>query len=451
MAITTAPSLSADVRQYLAEDLLPLTISELVAYDFGDKVMLPRHNGTTYTMTRYHRLPLASAPTAEGVPPVATPLTISQATVALQQWTALVTVTDVAQLTIKHDVFEIAKDRLKLSGKELLERNTFQALSGFTQINYVNSRGSRGALVAGDVLNTQELQRAFAVLQTLGTPMFKGPEGPIDRKKAEEGQPNALSNPRSMPHYVGMMHPLVQGDLRDNPNVQLVSAYTSPNRLYNGEFGEWNQIRFVSSNMVPFFTGIAQATGIGSTTGGTLVAGDYQIIITGSDSIYQYEQLISQQSANINVSAGSTGSIDVTVPSTAGFTYSVYISAAGSTTVANLATSAAGPTQGSLQGMAVQIAPGASITLTGIGTPKVPPAAPANGLTVYPTWIFGKGAYCIVTLEDFEVYYVDGPERVDPANQTKMASFKFYNGTFIKNNTFAMRIEGTSKFSLTFG
>lgn len=446
---TTAPSLAADVTRYLAEDLLPLTISELVAYDFAEKLILPKGNGTTYTMTRYARIPVGQQ-TAEGVPPIATPLQISQATVALQQWTALVTITDVSQITIKHDVFEIAKDRLKLSAAELMERNTFVAMFGFTQINYVNTRGSRAALLSTDVLNTQELQRAFAILNTLGAPMHKGPKGPLDKKNAAEGQPNALSSPRSMPHYVGIVHPFVQGDLRNNPQVQLVSAYSSPNRLYNGEFGEWNQIRFVSSNMVPFFTGIAAITGTASATGGSLATGNYQIIVTESDNIFGYETIIAQQSGNIAVT-GPTGSISVVLPAAAGFTYSVYISGVGVTTVTNLALSVSGPTSGVFSGQATQLAPGTTVVLTGTGVSKTPPAAPATGITVYPTFILGKDAYACVTLDDIDVNYLDKAEKVDPANQLRMASYKFYNGTFIKNNAFALRIESASQFALAFG
>lgn len=451
MATTTfAPSLAADVVRYLADDLLPLTINELVFYEFSEKIRLPKGHGLTYTMSRYQRLPLAYASTAEGVPPVATPLNISQATVAVQQWTALVTVTDVVQATIKHDVFKIAKERLSLAGAELMERNCINALFGFPQVNYVNAKGARGSLASTDVLNLQELQRAFTYLATLGVPMFKGPDGPKVTKKMGDGQPNALSAPRSMPHYVAVVHPMAVADLRSNPQVQLVSAYSSPNRLYNGEFGEWNQIRFCSSNYIPSITGAAQATGTGSATGGTLANGNFQIIITGSDAITQFETVVYQQSANI-ATGGSSGSIAVTTPSTPGYTWSVYISAVGSTTVANLATCAAGPTQGTLQGMATQLPGGTAVTLTGVGVAKTPPAAPTNGLTVYPTWIFGKDAYATVTLDDMEVNYLDKAEKTDPANQIKMASFKFFNGTFIKVAYAAIRIESASQFSLTLG
>ncbi len=458
MATTTyAPSVAADISTYLSKDLLPLTIKELVAYGFAKKMTLPKGRGTTFTMSRYARLPLATAPTAEGVPPVATPLIVSQATVSVHQWTGLATITDVVELTNFHDIFDVAKQRIAMAASETMERNTFQAFFGFTQVNYVNSVGSRVALAATDIMNTMEVQRAYAMLKTLGAPMYRGPMGPdVKLDAGTDTHKSALKQPSSSPHYVAICHPFVAADLRTNPQVQLASAYSDINRLYNGEFGQWNAIRFVESNFVPYFTGqAAPTTGspyflTGSATGGTLANGNFQLIVTQSDQQFGYETIITAQSGNI-ATGGSAGSVAVTLPASAGYTYSVYISAVGSTTVANLGTSVAGPTQGSLQGQATLLAPGQTVTITGVGVAKTPPAAPNTAITVYPTFIFGQEAYACITLDELKIEYLDKAEKTDPANQLRMVSFKYYNGTFITNNAFGMRIESASQFNLTFG
>ncbi len=455
MATTTfAPSLSSDVTRYLADDLLPLTITELVMYDFSEKIRLPKGHGTTYTMSRYARIPLAFAPTAEGVPPISTPLTVSQATVQLNQWTALVTITDVTQLTIKHDTFKKAKELLTMAAAELMERNCIQAVLAFPNINYVNSKGGRSSLAQTDVLNPQEITRAFAFLETLGVPMFKGPKGPDVKKNAGEGQPRALSNPRAAPHYVVVMHPLVQADFRNNPQVQFLSSYSSPNRLYNHEIGEWNSMRFCTSNFIPSWTGVAQINGTGASTGGTFNAasGTLYAVVTASDQIYQYESIIWLISAAITgTAANSQSSFTIALPSTyPGYTFSVYVGTS-STIPTNLGLCTAGPLQGPMQGQATQLAGGQTVTITGTGIAKTPPAAPSAGVTVYPTFIFGVDAFATVTLADIEVAYLAEPEKIDPTNQLRMASFKFYNGTFIKNASFALRIESGSQFSLTLG
>ena len=67
------------------------------------------------------------------------------------------------------------------------------------------------------------------------------------------------------------------------------------------------------------------------------------------------------------IGGAGTVSISVTIPSTAGFTYSVYIGAAGSTTMTNLGLSASGPTVGPMAGQATQLTAGATVIITGAG------------------------------------------------------------------------------------
>src|SRR6185369_1362203 len=91
----------ADIENYIADETLPLARKQLVAYQFGDPLTLPKGRGTTYTATRYNRVPLPFAPLSEGVPPVGETMTISQVTATAQQWGDKITITDVGELTIK--------------------------------------------------------------------------------------------------------------------------------------------------------------------------------------------------------------------------------------------------------------------------------------------------------------------------------------------------------------
>ena len=69
-------------------------------------------------------------------------MTIQQVTATALQWGDKVTITDVAEMTIKHPLFQKAIELVGLQLSETLERNTFNALMGGTQVNYVNRRGS---------------------------------------------------------------------------------------------------------------------------------------------------------------------------------------------------------------------------------------------------------------------------------------------------------------------
>jgi len=446
MPTNVASQFSGDISQYIADKTLPLVRRQLVVYQFGDPATLPKGSGTTYTASRYPRVPLPFAPLSEGVPPIGQSMTLQQVSAQAQQWGDKITITDVAEMTIKHPLFKKATELIGLQTAETMERNTFVNLLAGSQINYVNTRGARASLVAGDVLNPHEINRASAMLINLGAPRFMGDEMTDMKLQADAGGAKASSNPRKMPHYVAVAHPFPLGDLSENQTIVTAWSYSDLNRLYNYEVGEWRGIRFCQTNMVPTFTGVAQVNPV-AVAGGTLAATNYFVIVTGSDTQNQYESRIYQVSASTAV--GANGALQVTMPSTAGFTYSVYVGTTN--TPFNLGLSASGPTSGPLAGQATQLAPGAVVTVTGIGLAQTPPAAPATGVTVYPTFIFGRGAYTQVVLDNMKMTYLKEPDKSDPLNQLRVVGWKVFYGTLISNQQFFMRIESTSAFSATFG
>jgi len=448
MATNTASQFSGDITPYIAAKTLPLTRRQLVVYQFGDPATLPKGMGTTYTASRYIRVPLPFAPLSEGVPPIGQQMTLQQVSAQAQQWGDKITITDVAEMTIKHPLFKKAIELVALQIGETLERNTFLNLLGGTQINYVNSRGARASLVAGDVMNPHEINRASAMLINLGAPRYMGDEVTDMKLQADAGGAKASNNPRKMPHYVAVCHPFVVGDLSENQTIVTAWSYSDLNRLYNYEVGEWRGIRFCQTNMCPFFTGIAQVNGA-AVAGGTFGAGTYVIQVTGQDTQNQYESQIYQVSGNVVLLANQA--IQVTLPSTAGFTYNVYVSPAGSAVPQNLGLSTSGPTSGPLTGQATQLAAGSTVVITGPGVFQVPPAAPATGVTVYPTFIFGRGAYAQVVLDNVKFTYLKGADKSDPLNQLRVVGWKNFYGTLIQNAQFFMRIESTSAFNSTFG
>lgn len=446
MVTNVSSSFSADIENYIQDKTMPLVQRQLVAYQFGDALRLPKGRGTQYTGSRYDRVNLPFAPLSEGVPPVGEAMTLVQVSAVAQQWGDTITVTDVAEMTIKHPLFEKAIELISMQMSETLERNTFNNLLAGTQINYVNSRGSRALVQAGDVLNPHEINRAVGALYTIGAPQFNG-QMEEDAKIAAGKPSKASSNPRGMAHYVAVMHPLVEQDMRENSTVVTAWSYSDINRLYNNELGEWGGVRFCRSNMVPSFTGVAQVNGSNGTSG-ALATNTYYIQVTGSIAQNGYEQRIYQVSSSISVT-GPTGSISLTTPNLPGYLFNVYIGTTTSPT--NLALSASGPTTGPLAGQAVQIAPNTAIVLTGVGASRTPPAAPATGVTVYPTFIFGKSAYGQVVLDDPKFTYLKTADKSDPLNQLRIVGWKCFYGTLIQNQNFFMRIESSSAFSATFG
>src|SRR6185312_5891256 len=315
MATNTSGSFQADVENYIAQSTLPLARRQLVVYQFGDPLTLPKGRGVVYQAARWNRVPLPFAPLSEGVPPIGQNMTVTMVSATALQWGDKITLTDVAEMTIKHPMFQIAKELCTLAVSETLERNTFNNLGGGSQVNYVNSRGSRAALVTGDVLNLHEINRMQAALSTLGSPRFMGDEQTDTKLDADAGGARASNDPRGMPHYTAVLHTLAAQDLRENSTFVLASSYSDINKLYNAEVGELGGVRFCASNMVPFWTGFATVAGTAGTAG-SLATGTYFLLITGSDTQNQYESYVAQVSTGISVT-GPNGSISFTTPNVA--------------------------------------------------------------------------------------------------------------------------------------
>lgn len=437
---------TADISQFIADETLSVAQRTIVLHQIGEPADLPEGQGTVYTATRFNRLPLPAAPLAEGVPPVGETLTISQVTGTCLQWGDSVQITDVAELTTKHPVMKKANELVALQITETLERNDFNALMGATQVNYVNSRGSRASLLAGDTLDAHTINRSVAALETLGAYKYMGPEETDVKLAAGKQAEKAYRSPGGEPHYVMIVHTLVAGDFSENQAFVQASTYSNVNALYNSEAGYWRGARICKSNMVPFWTGFAAVQGTAVPTGGSFTSGSYFVQITGQDNQNQYESYIAQVSNSITVAAN--GSVTVTTPSTSGYTYNIYVGTTASPT--NLALSSSGPTSGPLAGQATQLPPSTLVTITGTGIFQVPPAAPTTGITVYSSFLLGKGYFSVVKLSDVKITWLDKADKSDKLNQLRIIGWKLFNGVMISNQLYGCRIESTSAFTSTF-
>lgn len=443
MAINTAASqLAGDVIPLvIAEMALPLAKKYLVAYQFADKHTMPKHSGVNYQFTRYSRVNLPFAALTEGSPPTSQSMTLTTATAVATQWSNAITISDVAEITPKHDVFQQGVKLLGMNIGEMMERNAYTAAQGLlagTNVNYAAGAASRAALVNGNVLTSHEINRAVGVLSMTGAPRFEGKEG---EDVKEDPKVLKAAGPA---HYCAIVHPLVSQDLAEDTTISTAWSRSDISRLYNSEVGQWRGVRFCSSNMVPKFVGVAAINGADSGSGSsTFASTNYFIQVTGAPALTSMEERIYQASASIAVTAGHN--ISVTLPTLAGYVFNVYVGTSANPT--NLALSTSGPVSGALAGNAVQLASGSTVLLNGIGATQAPPAAPATGVTVYPTFVIGKGAYGAVELDAAKFFYLKDADKSDIANQLRVMSYKVFYGMVIKNQAFMLRVESGSAFS----
>jgi N4-gp56 family major capsid protein len=454
MAVNTSSQYQADVVRILAHDTLEVAQRFLVLSQFADKKTMDHDHGTSWTATRFNRLPLPVAPLSEGVPPIGQTLTISQVTGVAIQWGDKVTFTDVSTITIQHDLLHEATERLGMQIAEMRERNVWNAVLAGTQVNYVNTRGSRGALLAGDILDVTTVSRTVANLKKLGAPMWSGQTGETVQRSIDHNARGSSGKPMTHEHYVAVTDPLVTNDLASNAAVVQAWSYSDVTRLYINELGYWRGLHICESNMTPTWTGVTPAiAGTGVGTGGNLPAGTYIVQVTGWDIQNFYESRIYAATTAITVGGSGAGSITLTTPPTPNFTYAVYISSTNGTFVSFLATtsSVAAPQSGPYTGQAIMLPPSTAVTLTGIGLYQIPPAAPANGITVFPVAVFGQRAFAGLKLENISWTRLFEADKSDPNNQLRVIGWKLMEGWVILNQTFLARIECTASNNGTFG
>ena len=433
----------SDIVNFIQDEVEPLARRQLVAYQFGKPLHLDVNRGTTYTATRFQRLPLPFAQLQEGVAPAGEAVSLFQVSATAQQWGDSVIVTDVANLTIYHPIFQQAIQLVSLQMPETLERNTLNTLLAANQVNYANGRTSRATLVATDVMTPHEGNKIVGSLLTYGAPRFNGDER--EDMMIEAGAVRDPSkSPAVMQHYVALIHPLSAQDMRENAQVNTAWAYSDINRLYNNELGPFGGARYVETNMMPYWVGVAAVNGTGSTAGGGLATGTYYVQVTGSPAMTSVEQQIYQVSSSISIT-GPTGSISVTIPTLPNYVFNVYVGT--STSPTNLGLSTSGPSTGPLAGQATQLASGSTVVITGVGAAQTPPAAPATGVYVFPTIFIANHAYGQVILENPEFFYLTGADKSDRLNQTRVVSWKCFYGSIILNQGFLARVECSSAFT----
>lgn len=440
--ITTFSDLSADAVTYIAEKTLMIAYKIIRFYELADKAKLPAHNSKTFQYTRYERLPLPQNTLTEGVTPTDTAMTISTVTAIAEQWGAVVTLTDVAELTIRHKALQKAIQLLGVQAGELVDREIFEVLMGGTQIYYPGTATSRLTLAAGDVLTGDTLSKIVANLRDRGAMGLEKPKNPFE-------------DPELGDLYVSVVDPFVEQDIVTDPDFIDAMKYAKAKVLWNGEAGTFKGFRFVRSNLIPTITSAAAATTLDNTadTGTLVFNSSYRVMVTAVDNTFGYERIV-YQSSEVDTAndANSAHTISVTMPATTGYTYNIYASALTALNGTTTATAMTLQGSGFIPGAVIKIgsnagtATAARLQLTATGAAS-PPQLALAGSRVHISFFIGKEAYTCVDLQSLQSTLTPNESTdSDPLKQRRKAGWKAMFKAVINNNDFFARAESESVF-----
>lgn len=226
MANTTAATLAGDLQTYFSKRLLDINSKDQVLQTAAYKENIPSNSSKTISFTQYSRLAVPGAVLTEGTTPTDTTVSNSAITAVVDQWGAFVTLTDVAELTVKHPVVGELEMLLGEQANETIETTIHSVLVNGTTVQYANGKANRAALAAADVLTTTEMQKALKTLNVNGARKIDG-------------------------RFILFVDPSVEQDLLADATFKAVQNF-KPESLKAGEVvGYWMGIEVRRSNIIP--------------------------------------------------------------------------------------------------------------------------------------------------------------------------------------------------------
>lgn len=409
------------INAHIASKLLMLAQKTLVFHQLAEKAQMPAGEGKTFQFNRYERLDLPGAPLSEGIDPDSSDMSLSTVDAIADQWGAYVELSDVAVLTIKHPLLQVAMNLLSYQAAELVEREHINLLLEGTSVTFGGTATKRSALVATDTFVDNVAQRVVKRLRDSGA------------HEDESG------------YFEGVVDTAMEQDISANANSSFTQAasYSSIRTLYKGEIGEWRGVRWMRSNFIPVLGGIAAAAGITSPAApaGTFAGANYRISVGYYNKRTGFLEKLTQNAA---VAITALDSLQVVLPADTNFNYKIFIGLAGG-----------GADDVMYQGVEDTL----GTALLAAGSTAVvldPPIAgeaiagsdiPATGVSVHFGWVFGKEAYANIDLQNLQVL-VSGKDATtdNPLVLRRTVGWKLMFKPVIQNEDFMERIEVGSEF-----
>lgn len=410
------------ISAHIDGKLLDLALKSVVFHQLGQSYKMPAGEGKTFQFNRYERLNLPRVPLTEGTPPSSSDMSLTYVQAVADQWGAFVEISDVAVLTIKHPLLQVAIELLGYQAAETVEREVIETLLSGTSVTYGGSATTRAGLssTTTDIFLDAVAQKVVKRLRVRGARPYEGV------------------------HYVGVLDPASEQDVSQASNsaFTMAAAYSNAKLLYNGEIGTWRGVRWMSSNFIPTITGVAAVSATSpASPAGTFTTANYRVAVAYYNAQTGFLEQLSQNDA---VAFTNLDSLALTTPNDSTYVYKVFVGLAAGA-AADIMYQGVDSTAGTdfiAHNTAVSVlAPPTS------GDSIVGSDIPASGKIVHLGWVFGKEAFGVVDLMNLKTY-VSKPDAttVDPLVQKRTVGWKVMYKPVIQNDNFMERFECLSAF-----
>lgn len=242
MAATSTSQLTAELQTYFSKKLLTQAEYTTVLDQFAYKEKIPSASSKTISFTQYADLAPATTPLTEGTPPTDTQLTTTPITAVIDQLGAYVTLTDLAEMTVKHPVVQKTTSLLGVQAARSYDRVINSVIVAGTNVIYPGAIASRATVTATSYLTFAEVKKAVALLRNNGAQEF------------DDG------------NFILLVDPSVEVDLMNDTTFQNTvyrqSAQNQNNENYKGAITKFGGVTVVRSNNIPNLGGVGSGGAI---------------------------------------------------------------------------------------------------------------------------------------------------------------------------------------------
>lgn len=283
---TYSPGVAPSVVEYYERSLLENMKPEMVHNRDAQKRTLPEHNGKTVKFRRLTPFAAITEPLAEGVTPAGQTLTETAFTAMVKPYGGHVELTDEINFYLLDNMHQETAKLLADQAALSLDTISRNALNAGMNVQYANSKTSRGALASTDKLTFAEIKTAVRNLK---------------RKNVK---------PFADGFYHAIVHPDVVHDLTADTMWVDVSKYQDKVKTERYELGTIYKVKFFESTNAMVFK--AQTYIYGTTASLTATAFDAATkCMTVSDSISE-DDARAMTGLLVNVQITKSSAVSVT-------------------------------------------------------------------------------------------------------------------------------------------
>lgn len=234
---TTAEGMAVEMKTFYDRTLIENAEPELVHDQWAQTRDIPKNGGKTIEFRKYDQLPKALTPLTEGVTPEGQEMKVTKLEATVKQYGGFVALSDLLILTaIDNNIVE-ASELIGSQAGRTLDTISREVMNAGTNVQYAEGQvTSREAITSGMKLTVKAVKMAVRFLKKQNAKRING-------------------------YFYGIINPDCSFDLTEDEKFVEVVKYKTPEKIYNGEIGAIEGVRFVETTEAKIFAG-AGASGI---------------------------------------------------------------------------------------------------------------------------------------------------------------------------------------------